>query len=132
VTQSGVRTTEIYASYRRIQRDESMSAAQKRERTQELRSALSALAESVRSGQVPAGSESDPLFPLVLAHVFPPATSTSPDRYLSLYRRFSHGRFLRAGPRDASDARRPSATSSAASSVARAWTRPSMPIRPRT
>jgi len=96
---------QIYRAYRAIQRDESLSIAQRRAQVETLQQDLQSLSDAVRSGDVTADQARAPLFPLVLYYVFPPAMSSSRDRYLALYRKFTdHAGHIVA--RDPGDLRR--------------------------
>lgn len=76
---------EYYSEYRRITTDVELSAAQRRERIDELQSQLAELSSAIVSGEVSEEQERHALFSQVLYYVFPPAYSVSRDRYRWLY-----------------------------------------------
>lgn len=80
--------SEIYRAYRRIQRDESLSDAQKREQVLALQASLHELADAVRSGEVSEDQSRAALLPLVLYYVFPPGTSASREMHMRLFQQF--------------------------------------------
>ncbi len=80
--------SEIYRAYRKIQRDETLSDAQKREQVADLQASLHELADAVRSGEVSVEQSRAALLPLVLFYVFPPGTSASRDMHMRLFQQF--------------------------------------------
>lgn len=79
----------VYREYRRIQRDASLSEAQKRAQVEALQANLHALAQALRSGSISEEQAQDPLLALVLFYVFPPGTSGSRDRHHQVFQQFA-------------------------------------------
>ncbi len=80
---------EAYGKYKHISRDTSMDDRAKQRAIDALRRTFESLLQAVRNGQLTEEQLSDPLLPIVLYHVFPPAATVSRRTYLSIVSRFN-------------------------------------------
>ncbi len=80
---------EAYGKCKHISRDTSMDDRAKQRAIDALRRTFESLLQAVRNGQLTEEQLSDPLLPIVLYHVFPPAATVSRRTYLSIVSRFN-------------------------------------------